>query len=182
MKAISTFGELVLGGWVVDVTKSQLISDLGTAAELEAGQPFKIEIFGARYDLRADGNFRQLIQNRTIFDLSNVSVSPATEAVRMVVPFYPCDIHLDNMRGEASAVDISIEGIGFLTSAKLEKGDKLQIYVTSPEGVIEVQADVRYCLATDPDGFEFRAGARLTFPDRIGQAKWMRLFANQLAA
>lgn len=174
--------DIVASGWVVDVTKTQLIADLSHGEQMQVGQQLTVEIFGAKYDLHADATFKAYVQDRALFGLENVDVKPASEAVRMAVPFYQCEVVWQGLKGEASAVDISMQGIGLLTSARLETDAILELTVNSPEGEIRMQADVRYCYPTDPDHFEFRAGARLTFTDRICQARWMRLFANQLAA
>lgn len=175
-------GNVLTGGWVVDVTKRQLIADLLGTMELSAGDNFALEVYGARYDLRATAEFRMKSQERTVFNLTEVLVVPATEAVRMAVPFFTCELDLHGMRGEASAVDISLEGIGFLTTARLSRGDVVNIEVNTPEGPIEVIANIRYCIATDPNEFEFRAGGKLKFPSRIDNARWLRLFEAQLAA
>lgn len=182
MRLRDEHGHILSGGWVIDVTKTQLIAELHEDLEMKPGDEFSVEIYGARYDLKARTEFRMSSQDRTVFKVIEPQVVPGTEAVRMAVPFFTCELNLKGMRGEASAVDISLEGIGLLTTARLERGDVVNIEVTTPDGPIEVIASIRYCIATDPQEFEFRVGGRLKFPSRIDNARWLRLFEAQLAA
>lgn len=174
--------DVVINGWVTDITKTQLIFDTPEEPHLEPGLQAQVEIYGAKFNLKAVAKFRCYVQKRVVCDLSNISVLPASEAVRITVPHYLCSLDLDGLRGEATAVDISIGGIGLISSARVSAGEVLQVEMQTPHGLIAFSAEVRYCRPTNELEFEFRIGAKITFKDRIDHARWMNLFTNQLAA
>jgi len=172
----------MLTGWAVDLTPAQLVVSVKSQDVLAQGDLCILEFFGKKSNLIAKGMFTMALGGSYVFELSaQPKITSPSEAPRMAVSNYVCTFLWDGLRGEGSVVDVSITGIGLISSSALEKGEKIDLAIRTPNGEINCQGVVKYCRAI-PDAFEYRLGIELSFTDRLVLARWQRLFTHFEAA
>lgn len=172
----------MLTGWAVDLTPAQLVVSIKTPDVLQPGDMAILEFFGKKNNLIAKGKFTMALSGSFVFELvEQPKISAASEAPRMSVSNYICTFLWDGLRGEGSLVDVSITGIGMISSSSLNKGDVLELTIKTPNGEVFCGGIVKYCRPI-PDTFEYRIGIELSFSDRLVLARWQRLFTHLEAA
>jgi hypothetical protein len=172
----------MLTGWAVDLTPVQLVVAVKTPDILQPGDVAVLEFFGKKNNLIAKGTFTMSLSGSFVFELSAPpKISAASEAPRMSVNNYVCTFLWDGLRGEGSIVDVSLTGVGMISSSSLEKGSVLDLTIKTPNGEILCGGTVKYCRPI-PDSFEYRLGIELSFKDRLILARWQRLFTHLEAA
>ena len=77
-----------------------------------------------------------------------------------------------------TVLDISLRGIGVLSTDPWERGDLLDIEYATPHGEVRGTAEVRYCRRSAEDPDVYRAGLMWTHMDRLSSARWHKVVDN----
>jgi len=76
---------------------------------------------------------------------------------------------------DVQVLDVSAKGIGLLTYAPLQPGDRVNISLESPHGPIKVGGQVRYCRPDAKRIGLYRAGLFVDELGRLDRARWQKL-------
>ena len=73
---------------------------------------------------------------------------------------------------EGQIKDVSEHGLGIITQEEITSKSKIRVTIYAGMGVIEVDAEVRYCRKVSENPDTFRVGLRLADLDRINMSRW----------
>ncbi len=83
-----------------------------------------------------------------------------------------------NFQGEVvdvTVLDVSINGMGFLSYAPLPVGGTVKLSLETPHGPVKVSGEVRYCRSDTHRFGLYRAGALITEMGRLDKARWNKM-------
>ncbi len=163
-------------GWVDRSDEDLIVMASEPDLPVDKGDEFQVEI--AAQERRVA--FRGKLTDRGFGEyhvrlLGDIQLFPTDEEVRIAVqtPTKCCLIGDGEIEGEI--LDISEAGMGIFIQQPVDRESKYFFQVESVVGRIAGEAEARYCrrLMTPPN--TFRAGFRVTIPDRISRGRWAHL-------
>jgi hypothetical protein len=192
----------VLHGWVERIDGAHLVIRARVPVAVQRGEAFHLQIFG----LDGDATFRgklveveseetsallqvaaQIKGSQIAFD-EQLYVFEVASEVKESAPKQDARINtecatvlLGRDRDEAIVVDLATNGIGAISSKQYAKELVIPIRLFAGAGVIDTEAEVRYCRRISKEPETYRIGLRFTQMDRINENRWRAIFGRQHA-
>ncbi len=164
----------LFNGWVHDIKNESLLIRCEEECTLAPGDRLLFEVAGLNESLIFEARFRDNASGLHAFDISTVRRHfKAQETIRLAVSNMEITIFADSEQVQAIVKDISPNGLGVVLDKAIQKGEIVQIALSTSHGSIESKAEVRYCRSV---GGQFRIGLQFTDMARIDKGRWIRLF------
>ncbi len=170
------FDSKIYRGWVRGSNADSVVIESPQADEFAEGQEYHVEIASKERRMTFRARIRSCATERAIFVItSDVQFHAVIEEMRArVCDRLHCVLVHDGNSIVGRLIDISDTGLALECPIALERGERRQVLLQSPSGLIEGEAEIRYCrpLEGKPG---FRIGVRVHVDQRVSRGRWVRL-------
>ena len=169
----------ILSGWLLMLDDRQALVETESMKDIEVDDSVAIEVFGYEQNLALEGTVREHDGTCIAFDLADAKVLQAPrEAKRTSIPGITAEIVSDDEEPmQITVVDVSHQGLMFVSLNEFERASRLQFRVITEFGSIVCGGEVRYCKPVR-DGKSFRIGVMLDALGRIERGRWQRFIES----
>lgn len=155
---------------------------MSSASLVVIGDTFMVQVHGHT----STALFKAVLTSATDEDLffsipEPVRFLTAHEQVRVSVVDVSALVTTASKAFEATVMDLSAHGAGLLATRELRKGEMVTVSFTTPLGVVECGAEVRYCKPDSIEDGSYRLGLQLDEMGRIERARWNRIVEQDAA-
>lgn len=145
-------------GWITQVRDNHLFITLTVHDGGSIGDRYHIEVSDGIRLMMADATLVQSGETTGVFKLNGeVSISSANENRRMTIRC-PGSLEVDGRSHEIAIVDISDDGLGILSDAKLERGQTAKIEAVLGSKAMEIEGKALYCKPLQRSRWAYRIG------------------------
>jgi hypothetical protein len=163
-------------GWIIEMTAKTATVQLNDEETMEVGDIIVGEVSGRENRALIDAQVSKVMDDVVSFEFRRTPRYEVTrEASRTVVRNVAGTLLFEGEGVDCTVLDVSVQGIGFLTYAPIPQGSTVTVSLETPHGPVKLSAQVRYCR---PDARRFglyRAGALVTDMGRLDRARWNKL-------
>jgi hypothetical protein len=181
-------------GWIKGFDDEQIHVQLASNEVLELGDIFVIEVHGADCYAMIKGKLGMVSESIAVFTfMEKPRYFPPKERVRVKVegvsatlgvlanpheevaehPMYSLEVEVN---------DVSHEGVGILSSSRLDRGTQISLLVDSPAGPVQCKGEVRYCKPEPEHDSLYRIGILLQQMGRLELARWTKMIEFAMEA
>ncbi len=149
---------------------------LNDSETMDVGDIVVAEVSGRENRALIDAQVTKAVEDLVHFDFRRTPRYEETrENSRTVVRNVTGTLNFQGEGVDVNVLDVSENGIGFLTYAPLPTGSTVKLSLDTPHGPVKVSGEVRYCRSDATRWGLYRAGAVITEMGRLDRARWNKM-------
>ena len=169
-------------GWVDSVSASEVIVRITGGVVLDISDEFMVEVHGLLNLMGFRGRVESFEDSTTTLRIiTPMQLTPVTEDARVTITNLIGHVTIAGEVHEFEVVDISVQGIGILVGAPLNRKSVAEISIDTETGPIRAQGIIRYCREDAENIGAYRAGIEFGEMGRVEKARLKSPFLQSAA-
>lgn len=171
----------LFSGWVKSFAAEALTIQFEDDVLLAVGDRVAFEIQGQANNVFVIGEVSVADARSISANLNtNMRLTNSVESARFRAAQFGifCDLELSGESYEMEVQDISMTGIGLMSSVPFERGAIVGLTIYTHVGTATATGEVRYCKQVPGEDAAYRLGIKLQFDERVSRSRWGSMFTQ----